>query len=93
MKIMVTTALFSHMTVMVAPFTQMAIMVTSAPYIRPLLTQMIIMAAVPSSHTDNAAVSMIVVCVRRGRYHHDYHLCKKGADVTMIVISVRRGSM
>jgi hypothetical protein len=31
---------------------------------------------------------MIVVCVRRGRYHHDYHLCKKGADVTMIVISV-----
>jgi hypothetical protein len=38
MKIMVTTALFSHMTVMVAPFTQMAIMVTSAPYIRPLLT-------------------------------------------------------
>jgi inosine-uridine nucleoside N-ribohydrolase len=55
MKIMVTTALFSHMMimVMVAPFTQMAIMVTSAPYIRPLLTQMIIMAAVPSSHTDN----------------------------------------
>ena len=52
MKIMVTTALFSHMMVMVAPFTQMAIMVTSAPYIRPLLTQMI-MAAVPSSHTDN----------------------------------------